>query len=115
MCLFGGIYTYSLTISLTLEKTTIDVPTSEPWFEQWREIFLSVQSQSDHEFTRHFLSCFIVLSTSDPNSLETAQSLTQTVEKMQNVTPPKVPKWFTTDALNCYVLLHDPSQGNVTR
>lgn len=97
------------------DQTIIEIPTSEPWFEQWREIFLSVQSQSDHEFTRHFLSCMIVLSSSDPNSLETAQTLTRHAQKMQNTTPPKVPKWFTTDALNCYVLLHDPAHGNVTR
>lgn len=97
------------------DQTFIDIPTSEPWFEQWREIFLSIQSQSDHEFTRHFLSCLIVLSTSDPNSLETAHLLTRKVQVMQNTTPPKVPKWFTPDALNCYVLLHDPTQGNVTR
>lgn len=100
---------------LQADQTFIDIPISEPWFEQWREIFLSVQSQLDHEFTRHFLSCLIILSTSDPNSLETAHSLTRKVQVIQNTTPPKVPKWFTPDALNCYVLLHDPSQGNVTR
>lgn len=96
-------------------QTNIDVPTSELWFEQWREIFLSIQTQSDHEFTRHFLSCLIVLSSSDPNSLDTAHLLTRRVQAMQNVTPPKIPKWFTPDALNCYVLLHDLSQqGDVT-
>lgn len=99
-----------------LDQTFIDIPIAEPWFEQWREIFLSVQSQSDHEFTRHFLGSLIVLSTSDPNTLETAHLLTRRVQTLQNATPPKVPKWFTTDALNCYVLLHDPTvQGNVTR
>lgn len=96
-------------------QTTIDVPSSELWFEQWREIFLSIQTQSDHEFTRHFLSCLIVLSSSDPNSLDTAHLLTRRVQAMQNVTPPKIPKWFTSDALNCYVLLHDLSQqGDIT-
>lgn len=98
------------------DQFSIDIPFSDPWFEQWREIFLSVQSQSDHEFTRHFLSCLIVLSTNDPNSLETANVLTRKVQMMQNITPPKIPKWFASDALNCYVLLHDPTQqGDVTR
>lgn len=96
------------------EQTFIEIPLVEPWFEQWREVFLSIQSQSDHEFTRHFLSCLIVVSTSDPNSLETANALTRKVQIMQNVTPPKIPKWFSSDALNCYVLLHDPSMGDVT-
>lgn len=87
---------------------------SEPWFEQWRETFLSVQPPTDHEFTRHFLSCLIVLSTADQNLLETAQTMTKKVQTMQNVVPPKIPKWFSTDALNCYVLLHDRSQGDIT-
>lgn len=99
---------------LFADQTFLDIPFVEPWFDQWREIFLSVQSQSDHEFTRHFLSCLIVLSTSDPNSLETANLLTRKIQMMQNTMPPKIPKWFSTDALNCYVLLHDPSQGDVT-
>lgn len=32
---------------------------------------------------------------------------------IQNVTPPKLPKWFQqqSDILNCYVLLHDVVQG----
>lgn len=97
-----------------LDHTFIDIPASEPWFEQWREIFFSVQTQSDHEFTRHFLSCLIVLSTSDQNTMDTANALKRKVETMQNTAPPKIPKWFTTDALNCYVLLHDPSQGDIT-
>lgn len=96
------------------EQTFIDIPFAEPWFEQWREVFFSIQSQSDHEFTRHFLSCLIVVSTSDQNSLESANALTRKVQMVQNLTPPKIPKWFSSDALNCYVLLHDPSMGDVT-
>ena len=33
----------------------VDIPVSEPWFEQWRETFLTVQFPADHEFTRHLL------------------------------------------------------------
>lgn len=97
-----------------LDQTYIDIPTAEPWFDLWRETFLSVQFPSDHEFTRHFLSCLIVLSSSDPNPLETSNALTKKLQMMQNVTPPKLPKWFSTDVLNCYVLLHDRSHGDIT-
>lgn len=97
------------------EETILDIPVAEPWFEQWRETFLSVQAPSDHEFTRHFLSCLIVLSSSDPNPLDTANALTRKVQTMQNATPPKLSKWFTSDALNCYVLLHDRSNSDLTK
>lgn len=89
---------------------------NEHWFEQWRETFLTVQFPADHEFTRHFLSCLIVLSSSDPNPLESAQHLTNKVQMMQNVTPPKLPKWFAnTDLLNCYVMLHDGCHGDISK
>lgn len=89
----------------------IDIPASEPWFEQWSEIFLSVQPPADHEYTRHFLSCLILLSSADPNIIETANDLTRSIQMMQTAVPPKMPKFFSTDALNCYVLLHDRSLG----
>lgn len=98
-----------------IDKTVLDVPASEQWFEQWRETFLSVQFPVDHEFTRHFLSCLIVLSSSDPNPLDCANQLTKKVQMMQNVTPPKLPKWFSTDILNCYVMLHDGCNGDITK
>lgn len=99
---------------LIADKTHLDIPVSEPWFDQWRELFLSVLYPSDHEFTRHFLSCLIVLSSSDPNALETANVLLRNVQMMQNVTPSKMPKWLTADALNCFVLLHDAAIGDIT-
>ncbi|XP_055690988.1 trafficking protein particle complex subunit 8 [Lutzomyia longipalpis] len=97
------------------EATTFDIPFSEPWYEQWRETFLTVQFPADHEFTRHFLSCLIVLSSSDPNPLDSANQLTRKVQMMQNVTPPKLPKWFTQDPLNCYIMLHDGCSGDITK
>lgn len=102
-------------LSISAEEIFLDIPAAEPWFEQWRETFLSVQPPSDHEFTRHFLSCLIVLSSTDPNPLETANALTRKVQTMQNVTPPKLPKWFSTDTLNCYVLLHDRSHSDLNK
>lgn len=99
------------------ETTQLDIPSAQSWYEQWRETFLSVQFPADHEFTRHFLSCLIVLSSSDPNPLESANNLTRKVQMMQNVTPQKLPKWlsFGTDILNSYVMLHDGCQGDITK
>lgn len=101
------------------DKTHIDVPAQEPWFELWRETFFTVQFPSDHEYTRHFLGCLIVLSSSDVNPLDSAQQLTAKVQMLQNgSTPPqsKLPKWFApTDALNCYVMLHDGCTGDISK
>lgn len=93
----------------------LEIPFSEPWFESWRETFLTVQFPSDHEFTRHFLSCLIILSSSDQNVVETANQMTRKVQMMQNVTPPKLPKWFSNETQNCYVMLHDGGQCDITK
>lgn len=95
---------------------TLEIPVSETWFEEWREIFLTVQFPADHEFTRHLLSCLIVLSSADPNIVETAQKLTQRIHQMQTVTPQKLPKWFHPSAvLNSYIVLHEGSQGDLSK
>lgn len=95
---------------------SLELPTSEPWFENWRETFLTVQFPADHEFTRHLLSCLIVLSSGDPNIVETAHKLSQRVHQMQSVTPQKLPKWFqSADVLNSYVVLHEGTQGDLSK
>lgn len=97
------------------DKLSVEIPLNEPWYELWRETFLAVQFPSDHEFTRHLLSCLIVVSSSEPNPVESAHQLTNKVQMMQSVTPPKLPKWFSTDPLNCYVMLHDFCTGDVSK
>lgn len=100
----------------TIANIDLELPTSEPWFEQWRETFLTVQFPAEHEFTRHLLSCLLVLSSADPQIVETAQKLTQRVHQMQSITPQKLPKWFQpTDVLNSYVVLHEASQGDLSK
>ncbi|XP_005180658.1 trafficking protein particle complex subunit 8 [Musca domestica] len=100
-----------------LSDISLEVPTYEPWFENWRETFLTVQFPADHEFTRHLLSCLIVLSSSEPNIVETAHKLSQRVHQMQSVTPAqKLPKWFqSADVLNSYVVLHEGTQGDLSK
>lgn len=97
------------------EELVIDIPEAMPWFDRWRETFFNVQFPADHEFTRHFLSVLVIVSSSDPSPLETATQLTHKVQTMQNLIPPKLPKWFYTEVLTCYVLLHDGCSGDITK
>ncbi|EDV40855.1 uncharacterized protein Dana_GF10721 [Drosophila ananassae] len=100
----------------TIADIDLELPTSEPWFEQWRETFLTVQFPAEHEFTRHLLSCLLVLSSADPHIVETAHKLVQRVQQMQSITPQKLPKWFhPTEVLNSYVVLHEASQGDLSK
>lgn len=102
-------------IKLNNQKS-IEIPATNAWFDEWREIFFLVQFPSDHEFTRHLLACLIVVSSSETNPVEQANQLTKKVKMMQNITPPKLPKWISTDdALNCYVMLHDGSSGDISK
>lgn len=101
-----------------LNQPSIEIPSSCAWFEEWREIFFMVQFPSDHEFTRHLVACLIVVSSADANPVEQAHHLTKKVKMMQNITPPKLPKWISAssdDALNCYVMLHDGSSGDISK
>ncbi|XP_053609244.1 trafficking protein particle complex subunit 8 isoform X2 [Plodia interpunctella] len=97
------------TVSLELENRKFDVPQSTPWFDAWRETYLEVQFPSDHEFTKHFLSCIIVGTTNEDNIIDCFNSLNQQYAQLQNVSPPKLPKWFNSGVLKSYLLLHDVS------
>lgn len=105
--------------SVTLSDGTItDICSNNPWFEEWREIFFAMQFPSDHEFTRHLLACLIVISSADTNPVEQANQLTKKVRMMQSITPSKLPKWIATtpdEALNCYIMLHDGSSGDISK
>lgn len=98
-----------------LNQPAIEIPSSNLWFEEWREIFFLVQFPSDHEFTRHLIACLIVVSSSDINPVEQAHQLTKKVKMLQSITPPKLPKWISDDVLNCYVMLHDGSSGDISK
>ncbi|CAH2050377.1 unnamed protein product, partial [Iphiclides podalirius] len=95
------------TISLELDGHKFDVPQLTPWFDAWRETYLEVQFPSDHEFTKHFLSCIIVATTLDEDIVDTYNVLNQQYAQLQNVAPPKLPKWFNNGVLKSYLLVHD--------
>ncbi|XP_050666465.1 trafficking protein particle complex subunit 8 isoform X2 [Leptidea sinapis] len=86
-----------------------NVPKATPWFDAWKETYLEVQFPSDHEFTKHFISCIIVATTLEDNIIDVYNTLNQQYAQLQNVTPPKLPKWFNNSVLKSYLLLHDVS------
>jgi hypothetical protein len=90
-------------------SVNLDIPVSVPWFEAWRNTFLSVQFPSDHEFTKHFLACMIVVSTMDDNPLEKIQQIG--AQLSQSVSG-KLPKWFNNNSLRYYILMHDTHHNN---
>ncbi|XP_012275553.1 trafficking protein particle complex subunit 8 isoform X2 [Orussus abietinus] len=92
------------TTIIQVGSTDLEIPVSVPWFEAWREMFLNVQFPSDHEFTKHFLACLIVVSTADENPLEKIQHMGA---QLHQSVPGKLPKWFNNNALRYYVLIHD--------
>ncbi|CAG9855344.1 unnamed protein product [Phyllotreta striolata] len=97
----------------TIGNHQLDIPTNTPWFESWRETFLKVQYPSDHEFTKHFLACIMVVSSSDINPEGTFEKLSQSLNYVQNREPGKLPKWFNSNILRYYVVLHDNVDGDI--
>nr|XP_022915433.1 trafficking protein particle complex subunit 8 [Onthophagus taurus] len=88
----------------------LHVPTSVPWFEQWRDTFLQVQFPSDHEFTKHFVACMLVISSCDENPVRTMIDLAQKVNDLQSSN--KLPKWFSHNILRYYVVVHEKHDPN---
>lgn len=93
-------------------RHNLEVPSSTPWFESWRDTFLRVQYPSDHEFTKHFLACILVASSAENNLEEAFESLTQRLNQAQNKEPGKLPKWFNFNVLKYFVILHDNVDGD---
>lgn len=89
----------------------LNISLNTPWFESWRDTFLKVQYPSDHEFTKHFLACMLVASSTDNNPTETLNQLNQSLNQLS--TPGKLPKWFNANILKFFVILHDNVDGNI--
>lgn len=89
------------------------VPYMVPWYDAWRETFLQVQYPTDHEFTKHFLACILVVSSADQNPLGVLNTLVSNLNLMQNGgnTQTKLPKWFNKNVLRYYVILHETASG----
>ncbi|KAL7637184.1 UNVERIFIED_CONTAM: hypothetical protein RMT77_011896 [Armadillidium vulgare] len=88
-------------------STNLTLQTSTPWFEEWREIFLQLQYPSDHEFTKHYVACIIVISAGSENPMDQLNRLSQYQHQQQHQNPTHFPKWFSPNILKYYLLLHD--------
>ncbi|XP_037298483.1 trafficking protein particle complex subunit 8 isoform X2 [Manduca sexta] len=97
------------TVQVDIDGRKFDIPQTTNWFDAWRETYLEVQFPSDHEFTKHFISCIIVGTAHEDNIIDTFNALNQQYAQLQNVAPPKLPKWFNNAVLKTYLLLHDVS------
>lgn len=95
-----------------IQDYSLEIPSYTPWFESWRDTFLQVQFPSDHEFTKHYLACMLVVSTSEVDPLQTMTQLVQRINQMQNVGPTQLPKWFNKNTLYYYVIVHENLIGN---
>lgn len=98
---------------LPIGNYNLEIPISSPWFEEWRETFLQVQYPSDHEYTKHFLACLLVVSSNDTNPAESMIQLAQNLNQMYSSTPGKLPKWFSSNILKYYIIIHDVIDGNI--
>ncbi|EFA11313.1 trafficking protein particle complex subunit 8 [Tribolium castaneum] len=101
------------TENFTTSDHTLNITLTTPWFEAWRDTFLRVQYPSDHEYTKHFLSCVLVVSSAEINVIESIIQLSQSLNQMQNNAPGKLPKWFSSNVLKYYVIIHDNVEGNI--
>lgn len=94
-----------------IERHKLDIPSFTPWYENWRDIFFKVQYPSDHEFSKHFLACILVISSFD--TVDIFGNLEQNLNKLQNNASGKLPKWFNSSILKYYVIVHDNFEGSL--
>ncbi|KAG8284737.1 Trafficking protein particle complex 8 [Homalodisca vitripennis] len=90
----------------------LQVPVSVPWFEAWRDTFLQVQFPSDHEFTKHYVACMLVVSSRETSPLDMFVQMGSQLQQMQTISPAKLPKWFSPAVLRYHILLHDNTEGD---
>ncbi|XP_074645318.1 trafficking protein particle complex subunit 8-like [Tubulanus polymorphus] len=93
----------------------LQISSSTPWFEAYRETFLQVAFPSEHEFVRHFLACIFVVTSSHADPMDQFQKLSQQQHQQQHGSSNKLPKWFSPNILKYYVLLHDVVDGEESK
>ncbi|CAL4116832.1 unnamed protein product, partial [Meganyctiphanes norvegica] len=91
----------------TREEVKLELQLTTPWYEAWRDTFLHVQYPSDHEFTKHYVACIIVVSSGSENPMEQLNRLSQYQHQQQHQTPARYPKWFSPNILKYFLLIHD--------
>lgn len=107
--------TRTIGASGTREALELELQQTTPWFETWRDTFLHVQYPSDHEFTKHYIACIVVVASTSENPLDQLNRLSQYLHQQLHQTPARFPKWFSPNILKFCVLLHDVSAGDLSR
>ncbi|XP_064466657.1 trafficking protein particle complex subunit 8-like isoform X2 [Ornithodoros turicata] len=93
---------------------SLQVSSSTPWFNSYRDVFFQVMPPLEHDFTRHFLACIFVVASSQPSPQEEIQRLAQSQHHCQ-LNGSHHSRWFFPHVLKYYVLLHDVAQGDLTK
>ncbi|XP_050396209.1 trafficking protein particle complex subunit 8 isoform X1 [Patella vulgata] len=93
----------------------LQLNSSTPWFESYREMFLKIMPPSDHEYLNNCLGCIFVVSSSHADPVATFQSLANQQLQQQQQFPNKTPRWFCQGILHYFVLLHDVIEGEQAR
>lgn len=99
----------------TREVLDLELQPTTPWFETWRDTFLHVQYPSDHEFTKHYIACIVVVASTSESPLDQLNRLSQYLHQQLHQTPARFPKWFSPNILKFCVLLHDVTVGDLSR
>ncbi|KAL4234283.1 Trafficking protein particle complex 8 [Mactra antiquata] len=87
---------------ITVGDYDLQLSSSTPWFEAYREVFLQTLPQSDHEFLKHCLASML-------------QTLSSSQQQQQSQFPNKLPLWFSPNILKYYVLLHDVVEAEASK
>ncbi|XP_060558094.1 trafficking protein particle complex subunit 8-like isoform X2 [Ruditapes philippinarum] len=93
----------------------LQLSSSTPWFEAYRECFLQTLPPSDHEFLKHCLACIFVVSSNHTDPLAMLQTLSSSQQQQQSQFPNKLPHWFCPNILKYYVLVHDVVEAEASK
>ena len=88
----------------------LNMHSSAPWFESFRNHFMRTLPVSQHEFTRHFVACLLVVSSSEPDPKTEFANLEK--QFRENVSELGSQRWFMSEILCCRVLVHDVAEGD---
>ena len=98
------------TIATKYGTHSLNLHPTAPWFEAFREHFMRTMPLSQHEFTRHFVACLIVVSSGEPNPKQQFANLEKSLN--ENISELGNQRWFMNKILVCRVLIHDVAEGD---
>jgi len=97
----------------TTSSYSVEVPSSSPWFEKWRDMFLRLQSEShvsQYDFLHHFMACILVISSAEAKTQEELNAAIDRLNKMQQQHQSEWPNtWTFASVLKFYLIVHEKS------